>query len=118
MKKIVININFGGFSLSTEAILLARELSGNPIIWNCPIKAGERYKDGSLFTEPALLKNCHHPNVERDDLLLVRVVEELGEKANGRYATLKIVSVDGKYRITDYDGYESVETPKDIQWKE
>ena len=30
MKKIVININFGGFSLSTEAILLARELSGNP----------------------------------------------------------------------------------------
>lgn len=54
------------------------------------------------------LSSCEIP---RDDVNLVRVVEELGEEANGRFAKLKIVEVpDGvEWEIKDYDGWETVE---------
>lgn len=47
---------------------------------------------------------------ERDDLTLVRCIEELGEKANGRCAEIKIVEIpDGvDYQIEEYDGNEHV----------
>jgi hypothetical protein len=49
--------------------------------------------------------------IARDDVNLIRVVEELGEKANGRCAKLKIVEIpdDVKWCISEYDGYESVD---------
>ncbi len=42
---------------------------------------------------------------------LIQVVEELGEKANGSCAELKIVEVpdDVNWTITEYDGLETVE---------
>ena len=47
----------------------------------------------------------------RADPLLVQVVEELGDKANGSHAKLKIVEIpDGvKWEIDQYDGMESVD---------
>jgi hypothetical protein len=47
---------------------------------------------------------------DRADPLLVRVVEELGEEANGLFAKLKIVEIpDGvDYQIDDDDGFESI----------
>ncbi len=46
----------------------------------------------------------------RTDPLLIQVVEELGEAANGHCAKLTIVEIpdDVKYTIEEYDGIESV----------
>lgn len=119
MTKIVINNCYGGFSLSTEAVELARQLSNNPK-WGDVVLDLETYPDGTV-ANPAgnrLLSSSHYPNVKRNDPFLVQVVEQLGDKANGACAELKVVEVDGKYRINEYDGYESVETPEDIHWEE
>ena len=49
--------------------------------------------------------------IERDDANLVRVVEALGEEADGRCAKLKIVEIPDnvEWVIDEYDGFESVE---------
>lgn len=49
---------------------------------------------------------------------MIQVVEELGDKASGDYAELCIVTMndDAYYRITEYDGYESVELRDEIEW--
>jgi hypothetical protein len=47
---------------------------------------------------------------DRTDPKLIQVIEELGDRANGRCAKLKIVEIpDGTdYEIDDYDGMESI----------
>ena len=48
---------------------------------------------------------------ERHDPFLVRTVEELGDKASGDCAKLKVIDIGTeKYHIDEYDGYESVIT--------
>ena len=49
-------------------------------------------------------------DIERNNPLLVRIVEELGEKANGSYACLKIVEIpdDVEWEIEEYDGNEHI----------
>lgn len=106
MKKIVINACYGGFGISKEAFELAQKLSGNP-------------KWGNLIeSEDISFLNSYHPDVPRDDKILVMVVEQLGKKANSLCSNLEIVEVSGKYRITQYDGMEYVETPDSIEWSE
>lgn len=48
---------------------------------------------------------------KRDDPLLVQVIEELGEEANGKFAKLKVVTIPGnvEWEISEYDGYEKIE---------
>jgi hypothetical protein len=106
MRKIVINKCFGGYSLSTEAMLRLRELGCQQAI-DEPILVGEKYKDGSVVTEQYF---SHGRDIPRDEPLLIQVVEELGEKANGKYAKLKIVTIpdDIEWEIDEYDGQESV----------
>lgn len=81
--KIVINSCFGGFGLSDKALNRYKELGGT-------------------------LTNCQ-PN--RDDPILVRVVEELGEDSWGFLAALKVVEIpDGiDWEISEYDGCETIE---------
>jgi hypothetical protein len=79
--KIVINQCYGGFGLSNKAKLRYRELSGSDFDkWGC----------------------------DRDDPALVKVVEELGEKANGEHANLKVVEIpdDVDWCVEEYDGSE------------
>lgn len=47
---------------------------------------------------------------DRTDKLLIQVVEELGEEANGACAQLKVVEIpDGvEYEISEYDGNEHI----------
>ena len=47
---------------------------------------------------------------QRTHPLLVRVVEELGHKASGRFSSLKVVDIpDGvDYSIEEYDGLEHI----------
>jgi ABC-type transporter Mla MlaB component len=87
MKKVVINRCYGGFGLSHEAIMRIAEIKG--------IK---------LYTED----NFDVHGISREDKTLVMVVEELGEKANGDCAELKIIEIpnDVEYTIEEYDGSE------------
>lgn len=95
MTKIAYNACYGGFGLSDEAMTRYTELTGEDTTNWCR----------SDFT--------------RHDPALIQVIEELGEAADGFCAKLRIEEIDGKkYRIDEYDGYESVEQPNDIEWIE
>ena len=54
--------------------------------------------------------NIHDWQIERNDPVLIKVVEALGEKANGTFAELKIVEIpDGTdWEIDEYDGSETI----------
>jgi hypothetical protein len=82
--KVVINRKFGGFGLSQDAWTRLKEL-------------GCEYGPETEYEMPR-----HHP-------LLVQVVEELGAKANGPCARLKVVEIELSYEVSDYDGKETVE---------
>ena len=99
MNKIVFNNCFGGFGLSEEAVTWLLE-NGN-----------EETKDAvAKYGDMAFSHNRHNQD-------LVRCVETLGERAGGECAKLGIEHIKGnQYRITEYDGYESVETPESIHW--
>lgn len=86
MVKVVINRDFGGFSLSDEAEALYKERKG--------------------ITDP----NWYYSQMPRDCPVLVRIVEEMGEAADGRYATLKVLEIpnDADWYIEEYDGSEWV----------
>ncbi len=49
-------------------------------------------------------------DLKRDDPDLVAIVEELGEKASGRFAKLAVVEIpdDVEWGIEEYDGVEWV----------
>lgn len=115
MAKIAYNRCFGGFSLSREAVLLARELSGNPTWGGCVLK-GEKWSDSDK------LANDDYGHIDSDiprhDPILVQVIEKLGDKANGMCAKLALFQLipGTAYRIDEYDGRESVETNDSYEW--
>lgn len=83
--KIVINSCYGGFGLSDKAMEMIVE------------------KDPSL-------KNSSHYDIPRDHPALIEAIEILGEKANGKRAKLKIVSIpfQMEWIIDEYAGIENV----------
>lgn len=87
VRYVVINDCYGGFSLSDEACAEYKKLAG---IVNA---------DG-----------WYDRNVDRDDPYLVQIVKSMGSKANGTYASLKIVEIPGdvSWHIAEYDGNEWV----------
>ena len=114
MTKVVINVKYGGFGLSHEAIMRYGELKGLKIVTD-----GVRYD--SLTGKPIYssyyidsVKNENYFGLydieDRTDAALVQVVEELGELANGPHAQLKVVEIpdDVKWKIEEYDGCEWV----------
>lgn len=111
MTKIVYNACYGGFGLSDEAIEMYLTLKGFKFT---------RTKDrwGSDFSVEGW-EDFYYRDIERDDPVLVQVVETLGDKADGSFAKLEIEDLPKGtlYRITEYDGYESVETKEDLDWK-
>ena len=103
--KIVINRDYGGFGLSDEAIreYLRRTYGEGNFQEEEPDKHGfiNFLVNGEYF---------YDNYIERDDLVLVEVIEEMGEKANGKYACLKIVEIPAEvdWYIEEYDGMEHV----------
>lgn len=83
-RKVVINVCHGGFGLSGPAKDLYAQLSGLDDVWD--------------------------NEIARDDPYLAEVVLQLGEKANGAYADLKVVEIpaDVDFTIEEYDGTEWV----------
>ncbi len=122
--KIVINRKFGGFGLSDQAY---EQL----IAWGVPAMKYERDVPGEVIYDRELtpqgadsMNDLYYEykgsmgrywdvwtSENRTHPMLLRVVEELGEAANSRYANLKIVEIpDGiEWTIDDYDGMESIE---------
>ena len=88
--EIVIKACYGGFELSRLAIQEYANRTNRPL---------EECIDGSR-------------NVERMDPELVKIVKELGDRANSEYSKLKIVRIEGQYArffsIDEYDGKEWV----------
>jgi hypothetical protein len=82
--KVVINKCFGGFGLSQKAY---NELG---IPWD---------------------EYGHGRDIDRSCPELVKVVEALGEAADGTYAKLCVVEIpdDVEWEISEYDGYERIE---------
>jgi len=136
MTKIVYNTCYGGFSLSREAVMRYAEIKGITLYpddernWYvnyflCPPEEYERLcaedasnpigqdrfaRSNALYFSPS--------GIERTDPALVQVVEELGDKANGKYAKLRIYEVPAGtlYRIDEYDGKESVMIQDTYDW--
>jgi hypothetical protein len=107
MKKVVYNACFGGFSVSEVAAYRLVELGMTDLLQDI-----EDRKDPKM----SFCKNSYSLHgVKRHDPRLVQVIEELGDKANGRCAKLKIQKIYGnQYKIDDYDGNETVVTPDSI----
>ena len=111
--KVVINDCFGGFGLSDQAFEMLMDRRG--IEWE---KVPTTNGFGSTFDyyEKGHAKDDNHYlwyrdlTEDRSDTHLVQIVEELGEKANGRFAELKIVEIpnDVEWFIAEYDGSEHV----------
>jgi len=133
--KIVINNCHGGFNLSNEAIARYIELKGLKLYshWD------DQWKSNSYFVVPYEEYEKAHKNdmtktewegqdegvgrykvsnelcwswrdIERNDPVLIQVIEELGTEADNRYSELKIVEIpdDVEWQIEEYDGLEWV----------
>jgi len=142
MTKVVYNACYGGFGLSEEAVQRYFEIKGQQVwiekdpqfksfdiftVWLVPPeerleqKIGEKFTAMSMDERIAYNRACsaqtwYHRYLDRHDPILVQVVEELGDKANSKYAKLRIEDVSGPYRIGEYDGFESVKTPDGYDW--
>ena len=58
-------------------------------------------------------------NVDRKDKDLIKIIEILGRKvASTSLSNLKIAEVEDKWRIIEFDGRETVETPESIKWND
>lgn len=68
------------------------------------------YLDGKGVLSKYNISNIprHHPE-------LIKCVEKFGAKANGEFSNLIILSVAGKYRIEEYDGFEQLIIPT-FEW--
>jgi hypothetical protein len=137
MTKVVYNACYGGFGLSKEAIQRYWDIKGQQVwiedsewgfsVWLVPPE--QRLKpqttkeiltmskdELTAYNKAYSAQSWYYGNVVRHDPALVQVVLELKDKANAEYANLAIKEVDGPYRIDEYDGYESVETPDGYDW--
>ncbi len=108
MVRVVYNACYGGFSLSNEAMDRMVELGYEGLILNPEYDQNPK----TMFNT---YKYYNDYDVPRHNPILVQVVEELGEKANGMCSELRIEEVDGPYRIEEYDGFETVKEPLDAQ---
>ena len=104
--KLVINQDHGGYGLSPEAIKRYAEIKGIKLYEKKSEYTGfpifytsEDEEHGTLFDDD---------EISRDDPVLIQVVEELGDKANGFCASLKIIEIpDGvNWQVEEYDGRE------------
>lgn len=111
MVKIVYNCCYGGFSLSLshEAVLRYAAIKGLKIVTTMGGDWHSYTLDGEYWDSR---------DIPRNDLALAQVVEELGAKADGLSAELRIRELPAGtlYRIDEYDGSESVVTVDEYEW--
>ena len=122
--KVVINNDYGGFHLSSEAVRWLEENAEDQELRDFLVEARKKSKeaDNLWSTEEDLMQydiiyNFNENGIPRHHKDLVAVVEALGKKASGMCAALKVAKIKGNvYRIHEYDGWESVMEPEDYDW--
>lgn len=125
--QVVINKCYGGFSLSREAFQRFREMGQpNAVAEDDPLSDG--YVDravaaeGEKFGHDSVRRSAEATvrmykldrggsylrDIPRNDPRLVQIISELGAKANGGSARLKIIEIpdDAKWEVEEYDGME------------
>ncbi len=109
VRHIVINNCHGGFGLSWDAQIAYLDRAG------VTYTLGDRESrdDTIRFGQEIKLSNgdiWYDREISRDDPVLVDIVREMGSKANGNFAKLKIVKIPGdiEWTIDEYDGQEWV----------
>ena len=105
--KVVINADYGGFSLSDDAIREYAKRKGITLVE----EKNERWGDITFYKDSVSEDNYFNEReLERNDSVLVEVVELLKDKANGRFACLKVIEIpeDVDWYIEEYDGNEWV----------
>lgn len=126
--KVVINRCFGGFGLSPLAVKEYLKRKGMECFCyddSCRDKLKKvDFESANIFvsfstkdlgketTWKCLEDSYFSPrDIPRNDSDLVEVVEVLGEKANGRCASLSVVEIPSgiEWEISEYDGLETVE---------
>ena len=102
--KVIINNCYGGFGLSDQAYRLLIKRGMKKTIY----KEAGKYK--GLGGRYSFVRDSFGDHGCRTDPRVIGVVEELGKKANGQCADLKIVEVpdDVKWDIEEYDGWEHI----------
>ena len=94
------NSCFGGFALSKKAVAKLAVLKGFD-----PLNLTSEQNFSLLY------------KIERHDKDLIKVIEELGESANGECAKLSIMYLNSPiYKIDEYDGNETVKQPHSYEW--
>ena len=116
MAKVVYNNCIGGFALSNDALYRMVQLGSEYIKPNPEFEATNDYGDGTT-TKWWEAKYIYDWNLPRHDEILVKVVAELGDRANGPGASLKLADVVSQYIIMDTRGIEQVIQPQEIQWQ-
>ena len=130
--KVVINKCYGGFNLSHEAVMRYLEIKDIAVYpeqdkryWGWTywlVKQEDRverkedeFYSMSMDERQAYNKLCseqsfYERDIERHDPILVQVVEELGDEANGHCAKLRIVDIPDcvEYTVEEYDGLEHI----------
>lgn len=132
--KVVVNRCYGGFGLSDKACEMVMKRKGLDCFRYKQTKYNfldgvneytrcEKYDNNDIFINYLTVdlgeKVDKFPNetywycgnLDRDDVDLIAVVEELGEEANGKFSKLEVVEIpDGiDWEIDDYDGMETIE---------
>ena len=139
MTKVVYNNCYGGFGLSSRAVMRYAEIKGFKLYpYVSVFKAGKKTTYNPATEKELDDRDQYHIhffrspdpddqtkgnyfssyNIPRNDPALVQVVEEMGDKANGICAQLAIEElIQGTmYRISEYDGNESVEIKGSGDW--
>ena len=124
--KVVLNKDYGGFGLSEEAKNLYSKKKNYKLtkyVWtDCSYKKAKYFETGdseyrSFYSFISDLKELNESedkkifrfyDIKRTDPVLIEVVEELKEKANGEYACLEIEEIEIEPYIDNYDGIETV----------
>ena len=102
--KIVINCDYGGFSLSDLAIETYADRKG------IKLKKEKTMFGITLYTNVDTNEDIENRDIKRNDPMLVKVVEDLGIESFGFAANLKIVEIpdDIDWEVVDYDGMEHI----------
>jgi hypothetical protein len=102
--KLLINVCYGGFGISNEAIELWAKKKNIALT-----KKTTEYGDYDYYTNGDEIVSEN--DIDRDDPTLIEVFEELGsERTSGQHGELKLIELpDGcEYEITEFDGWESI----------
>ncbi len=137
-KKIVICASFGGFGISKEGQMKLYKMGDQHIkeiklqdyfkadrynstkidiygqVKWCENEEIKRHADtcemNILFDKEIIISDDHRDSQNRTCPNLVKIVEKMGQRANGQHAKLKVIKIPTniKYFIDEYDGNETV----------